>query len=127
MYTNRIVSVYGTVTVPYCLGIRHRYGTVLSRYTAPYTVPYYCAQDYGVIQPIYGRKLAVFSSFTVRKRSVNDAVLIDLGLFDLAVGMLKGTIQLDTAIDELAKLQVVVDNTIEQSSHQMMFNEAQRN
>jgi hypothetical protein len=53
--------------------------------------------------------------------------LIDLGLFDLAVGMLKGTIQLDTAIDELAKLQVVVDNTIEQSSHQMMFNEAQRN
>jgi hypothetical protein len=59
--------------------IRSVYGTVLSRCTAPYTVPYYCAQDYGVIQPIYGRKLAIFSSFTVRKRPVNDAVLIDLG------------------------------------------------
>ncbi len=56
-----------------------RIRTVLSRCTAPYTVPYYCAQDYGVIQPIYGRKLAVFSSFTVRKRPVNDAVLIELG------------------------------------------------
>ncbi len=82
--TDRKLIVYG----PYCLGIRHRITvpkitgvirTVLSRCTAPYTVPYYCAQDYGVIQPIYGRKLAVFSSFTVRKRPVNDTVLIDLG------------------------------------------------
>jgi hypothetical protein len=53
--------------------------TVFSQHTALYTVPYYCAQDYGVIRSIYDRKLAVFSSFTVRKRSVNDAVLIDLG------------------------------------------------
>jgi hypothetical protein len=45
-------------------------------------LPYYCAQDYGVIRSIYGRKLAVFSSFTVRKRPVNDAVLIDLGAVD---------------------------------------------
>jgi hypothetical protein len=64
------------ITVPKITGVIR---TVLSRCTAPYTVPYYCAQDYGVIQPIYGRKLAVFSSFTVRKRPVNDAVLIDLG------------------------------------------------
>ncbi len=43
------------------------------------TVPYYCAQYYGVIRSIYGRKLGIFSSFTVRKRPVNDAVLIDMG------------------------------------------------
>ena len=53
--------------------------TVFSRYTAPYTIPYYCAQDYGIIRLICGRKIAVFSSFSVRKRPVNDAVLIDLG------------------------------------------------
>ncbi len=67
------------ITVPKITGVIR---TVLSRCTAPYTVPYYYAQDYGVIQPIYGRKLAVFSSFTVRKRPVNDAVLIDLGLHE---------------------------------------------
>ncbi len=31
------------------------------------------------IRSIYGRKLPVFSSFTVRKRPVNDTVLTDLG------------------------------------------------
>ena len=53
--------------------------TVLSQYTAPYTVPYFCAQDYGIVWSNYGRKITVFSSFTLRKRPVNDAVLIDLG------------------------------------------------
>ena len=52
---------------------------VLPRYTAPYTMPYYCAQDYGVVRLIYGRKIGVFSSFSDRKCPVNDAVLIDLG------------------------------------------------
>ncbi len=46
-YTDRIVSVYGIVYVPY-----------------------YCAPDYVVIRFIYGRKLAIFSSCNVRKRPV---------------------------------------------------------
>ena len=43
-------------------------------------MPYYCAQDYGVVRLIYDRKIAVFSSVSDRKRPVNDAVLIDLGM-----------------------------------------------
>ena len=79
-YTDRIGSVYGTVTVPNYYA--RDYGvvrTVLPRYTAPYTMPYYCPQDYGVVRLIYGRKIAGFSSLSDRKRLVNDAVLIDLG------------------------------------------------
>ena len=48
-----------------------RYGTV--------TVLNYCSQDYEIVRLICGRTIAVFSSFSVRKRPVNDAVLIDLG------------------------------------------------
>ncbi len=44
------------------------YTAVFSWHTAPYTVSYYCVKYYAVIRCIYGRKLAVFSSFTVRKR-----------------------------------------------------------
>ena len=44
-----------------------------------YTVPYYYAQDDGIVRLICGRKIAVFSSFSIRKHPVNDAVLIDLG------------------------------------------------
>ena len=47
----------------------------------PYMMPYYCAQDYGVVRLIYDRKIAVFPSFSDRKRPVNDAVLIDLDTF----------------------------------------------
>ena len=45
-------------------------------------MPNYCARDYGVIRLIYGRKIAVFSSFSDRKSPVNDAVLINLGYYD---------------------------------------------
>ena len=48
-----------------------RYGTV--------TVLNYCSEDYEIVRLICGRKIAVFSSFSVRKHPVNDAVLIDLG------------------------------------------------
>ena len=68
-YTDRISAVISGAEIR----------TVFSRYTAPYTIPYYCAQDYGIIRLICGRKIAVFLSFSVRKRPVNDAVLIELG------------------------------------------------
>jgi hypothetical protein len=123
--TDRIVSVYGTVTVPYYCAqdyggntdrIVSVYRTVLSQCTAPYTVPYYCAQDYGVIQPIYGRKLAVFSSFSVRKRPVNDAVLIDLGTISVKQSIFKMSVH-DFILLDVWSFQI--DSVQFQWSHQL--------
>ncbi len=63
--TVRIRTVLSRYTAPYTVPYycAQDYGiirTVFSRYTALYTVPYYCAQDYGVIRSIYGRKQCRF-------------------------------------------------------------------
>ena len=78
--------------------------------------------------------IRLISDVKYKARSISNIIAalpftsnIKKSLFDLTVGMLKGTIQLDTAIDELAKLRIVLDNTMEQSSHQMILDEAQRN
>jgi hypothetical protein len=47
-------------------------------------------------------------------------------LFELSVKVLKGTVNLNTVIDELSKLRIVLDDPIEQSSHEMIL-DAQRN
>lgn len=40
---------------------------------------YYCACDYRYIPFVYGRKGTILSSSTLRKRTVNGSVLVDLG------------------------------------------------
>ena len=51
------------------------------RISAPDNTIYYGPKT-DRIDTVYGRKYPVFTTFTVRFRIVNDAVLIDLGPFD---------------------------------------------
>ena len=53
------------------------------RISAPDNTIYYGPKT-DRIDTVYGRKYPVFTTFTVRFRIVNDAVLIDLGVFNFS-------------------------------------------
>lgn len=44
---------------------------------------------------------------------------VNYPFFELNVKVLKGTVNLNTVIDELSRLRIVLDDQIEQSSHEM--------
>jgi hypothetical protein len=63
-----------------------------------------------------------------KARSINNIIAslpftsdIKKKLFDLTVGLLKRTIQLDNAIDEFRKLQFVLDHPMKQSSYETVI------
>jgi hypothetical protein len=69
-----------------------------------------------------------------KARSINNIIAslpftsdIKKKLFDLTVGLLKRTIQLDNAIDEFRKLQFVLDHPMKQSSYETILDEAEIN
>ncbi len=61
---------------PNTVRLRYRYNTV--RISAPVNTDRYGPKT-DRIYTVYRRKYPVFTAFSVRKRSVNDTILIDLG------------------------------------------------
>ena len=79
----RIVNCYDTVRLrPFTVSIRYKTTDRIVFVKLEKTVkygPFTVRIQYGLTRTENGRKNSVFTRFTIRFRTVNDAVLIDLG------------------------------------------------